>query len=97
MQLIIEHLATVVSACQAAMDQSWHKEGSIHELISTKKKSMDRERMVILPKSSQARKKQPPHCSKFLQHLNASDLNLLRLYAIMLEKVQKNVIEQIST
>ena len=32
-----------------------------------------------------------------IQHLNASDLNLLRLYAIMLEKVQKNVIEQIST
>ena len=69
MQLGREHLAIVVSACQATVDWSKHKERiSACKLLCTLKKKKEEKKRVqagsewlnILPKSWQVRKKSPP-------------------------------------
>ena len=64
-QIVRKHLATVVSACWASVDWSWHKEWNKctrANLRFQKKKKVQakNEWLNILPKSLQARKKPPP-------------------------------------
>ena len=71
MQLIREHLATVVSAHRATVDWSWPKKLNLWawaDLHLKKKAQVGNEWLITLQKSSQARKSHHHHCHHLHHH-----------------------------